>query len=187
MNIGTVLRLSRGSVIVGFVLVVLVIAGSLALVAPAAAVAHTAPPGGSVPAVPLAIPGVPDVGRPGEVIGRQSEPTIDPHGNPVWPSEDSHTPVTPTDEGSLVRSGWTYVVGVVDGARIRTKPVTGTVIGLIPYGAYYWISCKVRGSDGYIWGYANHDRRYGWVRDDLWDVVYFTAPTAPAPRPIPWC
>lgn len=183
MNVETVLRLSQRGVIAGFVLVVLVIAGSLALMAPTAAAAHTASSSSSVPVVPPAIPGVPDVGKPGEEIGRQTEPTIDPHGNPVWPSEDSPT----ASDSSIVRSGWTYVVGVVDGARIRTKPVTGTVIGLIPYGAYYWTSCKVRGSDGYIWGYANHDRRYGWVRDDLWDVVYFTAPNAPAPRPIPWC
>jgi hypothetical protein len=167
MNIGTTIRL----IITGFALVALASGGSFALAVPATA----------VPAVPPAIPGVPDIGNPGEGTGPQTEPTIDPHGNPVWPTKN-----TPT-QGSMVRDGWTEVIGVVDGARIRTRPVDGSVIGLIPYGDYYWISCKTRGSDGYIWGYAQHERRYGWVRDDLWDVVYYTAPNAPSPRPIPWC
>lgn len=130
------------------------------------------------PAPPPAIPGTPDVGHPGEDAGPQLEPTLDPDGNPVWPT-DSHGPDT--------RSGWTSVVGVVDGARIRTTPVTGGIVGLIPHNAYYWISCNKKGADGYAWGYATHSGRYGWVRSDLWEVVQFTAPGAPAPRPIPWC
>lgn len=180
MNIDMAIRLVQRGVIAGFALAALAIGGPLALAAPAAA---TAAPGRSVPVTPPAVPGVPDVGALGEEIGRQTEPTIDPHGNLVWPSKSDNTAA----DGSAVRSGWTYVVGIADGARIRTQPVTGTSIGLIPYGAYYWISCQTRGSDGYNWGYATHDGRYGWVRDDLWDVVYFTAPHAPAPRPIPWC
>jgi len=124
---------------------------------------------------PPAIPGVPDVGQPGEGAGRQLEPTIDPHGNPVWPT---HT--TP-------RRGWTHVIAVADGARIRTRPVSGTVIGLIARDTQFAVSCKSRARDGYIWGYAIHKGRLGWVRDDLWDIVYYTAPGAPAPRPIPWC
>jgi len=155
-------------------LALLIIGGSLVLATPAAA---------TPPAQP-AIPGVPDVGRPNEVSGQQTEPTIDPYGNPVWPDRNGHKHGT---VNLIFRSGWTLVVGVADGARIRTQPVTGTIVGLIPYGAYYWISCQTRGSDGYNWGYANHEGRYGWVRDDLWDVVYFTAPNAPPPRPIPWC
>jgi hypothetical protein len=182
MNIGTETWLRGRGVVAGLVLVALVVLGLLTLVGSAAAAAQAAPPGSNAPAVPC----VPDVGRPGEEIGTQTEPTIDPHGKPVWPHEDS-APIIRAADGSVVRSGWTYVVGVVDGARIRTQPVTGTIIGLIPDGAFYWISCKTRGSDGYDWGYATHEGRYGWVRADLWAVVYFTAPNAPAPRPIPWC
>lgn len=186
MNIGTATRLGR-TVIAGSLLVAVLTGGLLALATPAATAHAAASPSTTIPVTPPAIPGVPDVGKPGETIGRQTEPTIDPHGNPVWPSENSRITDDATADDPADRSGWTEVIGVVDGARIRTKPVTGRIIGHIPHGAYYWISCKTRGSDGYIWGYATHDRRYGWVRDDLWDVVYYTAPNAPSPRPIPWC
>jgi hypothetical protein len=110
----------------------------------------------------------------------QLEPTIDPRGNPVPSTKDPGTALTS-------RSGWTEVISVADGARIRTSPVNGTVIGLIPNRTYFYISCKIRASDGYIWGYANHAGRLGWVRGDLWTPVLYTAPSAPAPRPIPWC
>ncbi|GAB1512518.1 hypothetical protein [Actinophytocola sp. KF-1] len=144
-----------------------------ALTAPAA----TATPAHNATASPPAIPGVPDVGTPGEGAGRQLEPTIDPHGNPVWP----------TDAAPRARGGWTFVIAIVDGARIRTRPVSGTVIGLIPRHAQFMVSCKTRARDGYVWGYSLHNDRRGWVRGDLWEVMQFTAPGAPAPRPIPWC
>jgi hypothetical protein len=84
-------------------------------------------------------------------------------------------------------SGATATVVVVAGARIRTQPVNGSVIGLIPRGDWFFVQCKRRASDGYVWGYGHHNGRWGWVRDDLWDVIYGTAPGASAPRPIPWC
>jgi hypothetical protein len=137
--------------------------------------AGVATPANTGLATPPAVPGVPDVGVPGEGTGRQTEPTIDPSGKPVWPTHVTQ------------RAGWTEVVSVAAGARIRTRPITGTVIGLIPLGAHFWVSCQTRAADGYIWGYANHASRLGWVRKDLWEVVRYTAPGAPAPRPIPWC
>ncbi|MFI7679543.1 hypothetical protein [Actinophytocola sp. NPDC049390] len=139
--------------------------------------AFAAAPATAAPAAvsPPAIPGVPDVGAPGEGAGKQLEPTIDPRGNQVWPDR------------TALRRGWTEVIAVVDGARIRTRPVSGTVIGLISRNAYFSVSCKVRGRDGYTWGYSIHKGRLGWVRGDLWAVVYYTYPNAPAPRPIPWC
>lgn len=168
MDTAATTRLRRHIVTAGILLAAL--AGGTLAASPA-----TAAPGPDLAISPPAIPGVPDVGAPGEGAGRQLEPTIDPHGNPVWPT---HT--TP-------RRGWTHVIAIADGARIRTRPVSGTVIGLLPLNTQFAVSCKARGRDGYIWGYSIHKGRLGWVRDDLWDVVYYTAPGAPAPRPIPWC
>lgn len=178
MNTKTSLGRGRRTALAGFVLAAMITGGSLGTATPAAGTPSAVSPDLAVPASPPAIPGVPDVGEPGEGNGRQLVPTIDPHGNPVWPTNDNDR---------LARDEWTEVIAVVDGARIRTQPVTGTVIGLISKGAYFYISCKARAADGYVWGYATHNRRYGWVRKDLWDVVYYTAPTAPSPRPIPWC
>ena len=184
MNTRTIIRRGRRAALAGFVLTAMVTGGSLGFATSAAATPHVVSPDLTIAVAPPAIPGVPDVGEPGEVAGQQLMPTVDPHGNLVWPTGDAGVP---TSLDGLARSEWTEVNAVVDGARIRTKPITGTVVGLISKGTYFYINCQVRGSDGYIWGYAKHNRRNGWVRKDLWEVVYYTAPTAPAPRPIPWC
>lgn len=84
-------------------------------------------------------------------------------------------------------SGSTATVVVAAGARIRTTPATGTVVGLISRGDWFWVQCQRRASDGYLWGYGHNNGRWGWVRDDLWDVIRGTGPGASAPRPIPWC
>lgn len=84
-------------------------------------------------------------------------------------------------------SGATATVVVAAGARIRTQPVNGSVIGLISRGDWFFVRCQRRAGDGYVWGYGHNNGRWGWVRDDLWDVIYSTAPGASAPRPIPWC
>ncbi|MGB3442758.1 MAG: hypothetical protein WBA97_28780 [Actinophytocola sp.] len=65
--------------------------------------------------------------------------------------------------------------------------MTGTVVGLAYYGDWFWVSCKRRATDGNVWGYGAVGSRCGWIRDDLWDDIYSTAPAAPLPRPIPWC
>lgn len=174
MKLEDAITFGRRSIFACLVLASL-ITGSSAI--PATADPHTTPFSAHV--APPAVPGIPDAGQPGEDTGQQTEPTIDPQGNPVWPTKNNHN-VAP-------RGGWTAVVGVVDGARIRTTPVTGTIVGLIPYNAYYGISCRTRALDGTVWGYAMHEGRYGWVRSDLWEIVRFTAPHAPSPRPIPWC
>lgn len=185
MNTRTIIGRGRRAALAGFVLTAMVTGGLLGFVTPAAGTPHAVSPDLSVPVAPPALPGVPDVGVPGEGSARQSVPTIDPHGNPVWPTGNHDTGSTTSD--GVARGEWTEVIAVADGARIRTQPVTGTVIGLISKGAYFYINCQVRASDGYVWGYATHNRRYGWVRRDLWEIVRYTAPNAPAPRPIPWC
>lgn len=168
MKITATARLRRHVVATGVLLATFI--GSSLAANPAAAA-----PSSHAAVTPPAIPGVPDVGAPGEGTGRQLEPTIDPRGNPVWPG---HTEL---------RRRWTNVITIVDGARIRTRPVSGTVIGLIPLRTRFSVSCKTRGRDGHAWGYSIHKGRLGWMRGDLWEVIYYTYPGAPAPRPIPWC
>jgi hypothetical protein len=166
------------------VLAALVTGGSFGLVPAAAGTPDAISPDLAISVTPPAVPGVPDVGEPGEGSGQQLVPTIDPHGNLVWPTRDEPAA---TIRDQVTRGDWTEVIAVVDGARIRTQPVTGTVVGLISKGAYFSINCQTRAADGYVWGYARHQRRYGWVRSDLWEIVRYTAPNALSPRPIPWC
>jgi hypothetical protein len=174
-----VFAIGRRSIFVALTLSALVAGCSATL---ATADSETTRPNASASAAPPAVPGIPDVGQPGEGNVPQTKPTIIPQGNPVLSIESG-----PAERGSTQDGEWTAVIGIADGARIRTQPVTGTVVGLIPYHAYYWIYCKTRASDGTVWGYATHQGRYGWVRSDLWEIVRFTAPTAPPTRPIPWC
>lgn len=88
---------------------------------------------------------------------------------------------------TIVKPGATATLVVAAGARIRTRPVTGAVVGLISRGDWFFVQCQRRASDGYVWGHGHNKGRTGWVREDLWDVIYSTAPGASAPRPIPWC
>jgi hypothetical protein len=90
-------------------------------------------------------------------------------------------------QARTLASGATATVVVAAGARIRTTPVNGAVVGLISRGDWFWVQCQRRGSDGYLWGYGHNNGRRGWVRDDLWDVIRNTGPGASTPRPIPWC
>lgn len=165
----------RRAVLAGLALAAVVTGGALATAVPATATPDRAASATAL-ASPPAIPAVPDVGRPGDVVGTQRVPTIDPSGNRVQPGAAT-TRAVPT----------TATIVIVDGARIRTQPVNGTVIGLVQKNDWFFVNCKRRASDGYVWGYGHNNGRWGWMRDDLWDVIYFTAPGAPSPRPIPWC
>jgi hypothetical protein len=178
----TTSTISRGRrvLLAGLALAALTGGGTLATSAAAAAAPAHSAPGGREFTAPPAVPGVPDVGLPGEGAHGRDVPTVDPQGRRV-PSR--------TSEGafSTLASGSTATLIVANGARIRSYPVTGTVVGLAYYGDWFWVSCKRRATDGYVWGYGTVGSRRGWIRDDLWDVIYFTAPGAPSPRPIPWC
>lgn len=178
MTISTKALAVRRAVLAVLMLAVTAIGVTLAAATPATAApaAEDRAPSPSIPA----IPGVPDVGLPGEGVGGRDVPTIDPQGRRV-PSHAREGTV------STLASGYTWADIIANGARIRSYPVTGTVIGLAYYGQDFLVSCKRRGSDGYLWGYGYVASRRCWVREDLWDVTYFTYPGAPAPRPIPYC
>ena len=191
MTTNSISRRARRGGLAGLVLAVTAIGATLTT-APAAAAAPAAGPGADqdgrdfsisasvsvsvrVPSPP-AIPGVPDVGVPGEAVGGRDVPSIDPQGREVSSRASEGTvstlayPVTATQV-------------VVNGARLRTRPVTGTVIALGYNGNRFYVDCKARGSDGYLWGLGVLNGRLGWMRSDLWRVVYPGYPV----RTIPYC
>jgi hypothetical protein len=180
MNIERAIAFVRRGIFASLTVAALATAGPAIVAASATADPNAAPPGTSDTSSPPAIPGVLDVGKPGEETRRQTEPTIDPRGNPFWPNENS-----PSNHAFTARDGWTAVIA--DGARIRTHPVTGTILGLIPLNDWFWVSCKTKAPDGTVWGYATHAGRYGWVRSDLWEIIRTTVPNGPPTREIPWC
>lgn len=128
-----------------------------------------------------------EAGMPGRIrlIDRTSEAAASPEA--VQPVAPSRTGGWWGSRTAVVKPGATATVVTAAGARIRTRPVTGAVVGLISRGDWFLVQCQRRASDGYVWGYGHNNGRWGWVRDDLWDVIYSTAPGASAPRPIPWC
>ncbi len=176
MTTNTTTSRSRRVLLTGLALAAIAASGALTTTVASAEPAHAT----RAFAAPPAVPGVPDIGTPIESGYGRGETTIDPQGRPV-PSR------TEKPAASTRAAGATATVIVANGARIRSYPVTGAIVGLAYYGEWYWVSCKRRATDGYVWGYGTVGSRRGWIRDDLWDVIYFTAPGAPAPRPIPWC
>src|SRR5262245_17449149 len=85
----------------------------------AAAPVHTTPTSRDF-AAPPAVPGIPDVGLPGEETRGRDVLTVDPQGRKV-PSRTSEGAV------STLASGYTATMVVANGARLRSYPVTGTV------------------------------------------------------------
>jgi hypothetical protein len=82
---------------------------------------------------------------------------------------------------------WISVYAIADGARIRSRPVDGPLLGTIARGAYFSVSCKRMAHDGYAWGWSLRGGTYGWVRDDLWEEEQFTGPGGGASPIVPWC
>lgn len=130
---------------------------------------------------------VSDIAMPGRVrlIDRTSQAAASPEAVQAVPP--TRTKGWWGSRTATVKPGATATVVTAAGARIRTRPVNGPVVGLISRGDWFLVQCQRRAGDGYVWGYGHNNGRWGWVRDDLWDVIYSTAPGASAPRPIPWC
>jgi hypothetical protein len=128
-----------------------------------------------------------DAAMPGRV--RLSDRTSDAAKSTqaVWPDRPARNGGWWRSRTAIVKPGGTATVVIAAGARIRIRPVNGPVIGLISRGDWFFVQCQRRAGDGYVWGYGQNNGRWGWVREDLWDVIYSTAPGAPASRPIPWC
>jgi hypothetical protein len=83
--------------------------------------------------------------------------------------------------------GWIAVTATVNGARIRSRPVDGPVLGTIGYGAGFWVSCTRGASDGHAWGWSYRGGTYGWVRGDLWEVEQHTGPGGGGTPQVPRC
>ncbi|WP_410575624.1 hypothetical protein [Amycolatopsis sp. cmx-4-61] len=126
----------------------------------------------------------PDVGAAGEGEANADTPAVAPDGTLTWPtSTSSH--VRPMSAATA--QGWIAVVATADGARIRSRPVDGPVLGTIGYGAGFWVSCTRGASDGHAWGWSYRGGTYGWVRGDLWEVEQHTGPGGGGTPQVPRC
>jgi hypothetical protein len=126
----------------------------------------------------------PDVGVLGEGEVHADTPAVAPDGTLVWP-----TPASPHNWPlpAATAQGWIAVIATADGARIRSRPVDGPVLGTIAYGAGFWVSCTRGASDGHAWGWSYRGGTYGWVRGDLWEVEQHTGPGGGGTPKVPRC
>ncbi|MFJ1767984.1 hypothetical protein ACIOD2_47245 [Amycolatopsis sp. NPDC088138] len=124
----------------------------------------------------------PDVGAVGE--GTTDIPAVTPDGTLVW-----STPTSPDARPmeAATAQGWIAVTATASGARIRSRPVDGPVLGTIGYGAGFWVSCTRGASDGHAWGWSYRGGTYGWVRGDLWEVEQHTGPGGAGTPQVPRC
>lgn len=123
-----------------------------------------------------------DVGAVGE--GNTDIPAVAPDGTLVW-----STPTSPYARpmAAATAQGWIAVIATASGARIRSRPVDGPVLGTIGYGAGFWVSCTRGASDGHAWGWSYRGGTYGWVRGDLWEVEQHTGPGGAGTLQVPRC
>lgn len=84
-------------------------------------------------------------------------------------------------------SVWIDVASSVAGARVRTRPINGTVLRLMPYQGRAWALCRVPMPDGFDWTFVRYAGIQGWVRNDLIYPVQYTTPNAPPFRLVPRC
>lgn len=126
----------------------------------------------------------PDVGTPGEGDANAGTPAVAPDGSVIW-----STPTSPHARpmSAATAQGWIAVTATADGARIRSRPVDGPVLGTIGYGAGFWVSCTRGASDGHAWGWSYRAGTYGWVRGDLWEVEQHTGPGGGETPAVPRC
>ncbi|MFJ9782569.1 hypothetical protein ACIRSS_23510 [Amycolatopsis sp. NPDC101161] len=126
----------------------------------------------------------PDVGALGEGKANTGTPAVAPDGTLVWSTSTSpHA----RPMSAATAQGWIAVIATADGARIRSRPVDGRVLGTIGYGAGFWVSCTRGASDGHAWGWSYRAGTYGWVRGDLWEVEQHTGPGGGGTPQVPPC
>ncbi|MFB9686122.1 hypothetical protein [Amycolatopsis plumensis] len=126
----------------------------------------------------------PDVGAVGEGEANADTPAVAPDGTLTWstPKSSHARPMS-----AATAQGWIAVIATADGARIRSRPVDGPVLGTIGYGAGFWVSCTRGASDGHAWGWSYRGGTYGWVRGDLWEVEQHTGPGGGGTPQVPRC
>lgn len=131
-----------------------------------------------------AVSGPLDVGAVGEGEANAGTPAVGPDGTLVWstPTSSHARPMS-----AATAQGWIAVIAIADGARIRSRPVDGPVLGTIGYGAGFWVSCTRGASDGHAWGWSYRGGTYGWVRGDLWEVEQHTGPGGGGTPRVPRC
>lgn len=129
----------------------------------------------------------PDVGSPTEDAGNRHVPAVAPDGTRVA-SHTATRPAPPAAAGpangraatgraqAAATYEWIEAHTIASGVRIRTSPVTGRILGTMPYGADMWVSCIRAGSDGYYWAWVAYQNPYGtwtagWSRGDMERMV----------------
>ncbi len=126
-----------------------------------------------------------DVGGPTEGDANAGTPAVSPDGTLVWAAQATSPHVQPLQAATA--QGWIAVIATASGARIRSRPVDGPVLGTIGYGAGFWVSCTRGASDGHAWGWSYRGGTYGWVRGDLWEVEQHTGPGGAGTPRVPRC
>ncbi|WIX85757.1 hypothetical protein [Amycolatopsis sp. DG1A-15b] len=161
-------------------------ASLLTIAAFASATMAAAAPADAADAPPAAdaLSDQPDVGALGEGKANSGTPAVAPDGTLVWPTSTSPHAQTML---AATAQGWIAVTATADGARIRSRPVDGPVLGTIGYGAGFWVSCTRGASDGHAWGWSYRGGTHGWVRSDLWEVEQHTGPGGGGTPQVPRC
>ena len=85
-----------------------------------------------------------------------------------------------TREGNLGAQSlglqWIEAHAIANGARIRSTPINGTVVAVMPYGDVVWTSCRRFARDGWWWAWVAYNDWgnhwvSGWTRGDLVRMV----------------
>jgi len=108
----------------------------------------------------------PDLGSPLDAVGNERVPAIAPDGTRVYSTKDRIAPPRRAGAASDTRAAalsWLPARSAGSGVRIRTNPVNGTVLGLVPFRAYLWIWCARGGSDGRPWFWTTYDTGSRWI------------------------
>ncbi len=157
------------------------LAGVTMVIAAPAQAAEWSPVGGVVSERP-------DVGIADEAEGDAGTPAVAPDRILVrsTPTPAPTWPHAPPSSAATVQ-GWIAVTATAGGARIRSRPVDGPVLGTIGYGAGSWVSCMHGASDGHARGWSYRGGTYGWVRSDLWEVEQHIGPGGGGTPQVPRC
>ncbi|WP_370973773.1 hypothetical protein [Amycolatopsis sp. cg9] len=117
-----------------------------------------------------------DAGMPSDGL-HPDAPVTAPDGTRIWGTREGAAPA------SVARAAMPNTIEIrVDGARVRSSVPNGPVVGLAYRGQTGGANCKVS-SGGYTWGLVSVNGSYGWMRTDLFTIIYqSTGPWGSLPR-----
>lgn len=111
---------------------------------------------------------VADLRVPGEAVADQNTPAIAPDGTQAYSTKTLIAPprtvgATPGAAQAAASHPWQAARTIASGVRIRTRPVNGAVLALMPREAGMWISCQARGFDGSMWDWVAYNPGNRWI------------------------